>query len=154
MASGPYDRTDYETLGYAAGGPGAEHAAAHDVPRDRSVGEHAFIWLAWAVAAIFWGATMTTFMGILHAVSQPTPGLAGGADAGGIGFLLMDVVGGLVLLGAALAFGSWMTASRNRRLDPATEAATAALYDQVERQGGDDMTTRSPESERRHRDLR
>src|SRR5438270_13701375 len=99
MATAPYDE---RTAGYAA----PEEA------RERSVGEHIFIWIAWALAAVFWGATMTTFMGIVEAVSQPSPGVSGGADAGGVGFLLMDVIGGLLLLGLAMAYGSWMYARR------------------------------------------
>lgn len=120
-------------------------------PRDRSVGEHIFIWLAWAVAAAFWGATMTTLFGILEAISHGAPATQGGADFGGIAWLIIDVIGGLVLLGAALAYGSWMYARRDRRLDPAGEAATADLYDAVERQGGDDMTSRSPDRGRSER---
>jgi hypothetical protein len=155
MASEPYDRTEYEALGYAVGGPGrVDRAASDSVPRDRNLGEHIFIWIAWAVAAIFWGATMTTFVGILHAVGQPSPGPTGGADAGGIGFLLMDVVGGLVLLGLAMAIASAMVARRNRRLDPLTEAATAELYDSLDRQGGEQLRPLAAGSERRGRDLR
>jgi hypothetical protein len=131
-----------------------ETYATSEEARERSVGEHIFIWIAWALAAAFWGATTTVFIGILRAVSTPTPGVSGGADAGGIGFLLMDVVGGLVLLGAVLAYGSWMYAKRNRRLDPVTEAGTAALYDSIERQGGEDMTSRSPDRARRDADFR
>jgi hypothetical protein len=122
MASAP--ETDYETLGHAVGG-----SAEADAPRERYVGEHVFICIGWAVIAIFWGASMTIFVGILRAVSQPVHGVAGHADAAAIGYLLMDVVGGLVLLGLVMAFASAMVARRNRRMDPVTEAATADLYD-------------------------
>lgn len=110
-----------------------EHHRAHaahdtDAPRDRSLGEHIFIWCAWALAAFFWGATFTTFGGILEAVARPTPAVVGGVDFGGVGFLVMDVVGGLLVLGALLAWGSWMYARRDRRLDPLTEAKTAQIY--------------------------
>lgn len=121
-------------------------AANADALRERSVGEHIFIWIGWALAAAFWGATMTTFFGIIRAVQQPTPGAMGATDAGGVGFLLMDVVGGLVVLGLAIAFGMFQFARRNRSLDPVTEASTARLYDIVERNGGEDLTTRSPEA--------
>ncbi|MDB5446385.1 MAG: hypothetical protein JWQ97_1702, partial [Phenylobacterium sp.] len=102
----------------------AAYASGHDAdaPRERYLGEHIFLWVAWAFAAAFWGATMTTFIGILRAVWQPAPGMAGGADAGGVALLLIDVVGGLVVLGLAMAYGSYMVARRNRRLDPVTEA--------------------------------
>ena len=125
-----------------------------EAPQQRYLGEHVFLWVAWALAAAFWGASMTTFVGILRAVFEPTPGVAGGADAGGVAWLLVDVIGGLVVLGLALAFGSYVVARRNRGLDPVTEAGTAALYDAIERQGGEDMTSRSPESERAARDFR
>ena len=119
-----------------------------DAPRERSVGEHVFIWIAWALAAVFWGATMTTLFGILGAVSRGAPAASGGADVGGVAWLIIDVVGGLVLLGVVLAVGAWMSARRDRRLDPVGEAATAALYDAVERQGGEDMTSESPDLRR------
>jgi hypothetical protein len=129
-------------------------AAAPDAPRQRSLGEHVFIWIAWALAAVFWGATMTAFVGILRAVLQPSGAPGGGAaDAGGIAWLLIDVVGGLILLGLGLAYGSAMVARRNRRLDPVTEAATAALYDQIEAQGGEDGLDHAADSQRRRDDF-
>ena len=127
--------------------------ASIDAPSQRSLGEHVFIWIAWAMAAAFWGATTTTFLGILRAVSQPSPAGTGGADFGGIAWLLIDVVGGLLLLGLALAYGSAMYARRSLRLDPVSEAATAALYDRIERQGGEDMTDQPLESDPRVRDF-
>jgi hypothetical protein len=114
-----------------------------------SVAGTAFLWVAWALAAAFWAATFTTAMGIMAALSHPTQaGPAGGADAGGVGFALMDVVGGIVILGLALAYGLYRYSTRDKRLDPVTEASTAALYDSIEQQGGDDMTSRSPETRR------
>lgn len=127
--------------------PAADRAHAR---RERSVGEHIFIWIAWALAAAFWGVTMTTLFGILGSISSGAP-VAGGADFGGVAWLIIDVIGGLVLLGAILAVGAWMSARRDRRLDPVGEAATAALYDAVERQGGEDMTSRSPDHRRTDR---
>ena len=96
------------------------------------------------MAAAFWGLTMTTFFGIIRAVQQPSPAPAGGVDAGGVGYFLISVVGGLVVLGLAIAFGMYQFARRNKALDPMTEASTARLYDIVEREGGEDLTTRSP----------
>jgi hypothetical protein len=127
----------------------SEHGA--EAPRGRSLGEHVFIWVAWAAAAVFWGATLTTLVGIVRAIGQTPATAAGGADFGGVAWLIIDVVFGVVLLGAALAFASWMYARRDRRLDPAGEAATARLYDAVERQGGEDMTSRSPDLPRTDR---
>lgn len=135
MASMPYDDRAF-----------AE--ARERAPRERSLGEHIFIWLAWVLAAAFWGATMTTFFGIIEAIARTPASAAGGVDFGGVAFLIMDVIGGVLVLGGALAYASWMYARRNRRLDPVAEAATADLYDTIERQGGEDMTSRSPDRRR------
>ena len=135
--------TTYDQGGFAA--------ARDEAPRERSLGEHAFIWVAWALAAAFWGATLTTLFGIVESIAQGAPATRGGMDFGGLAFLLMDVVGGVIVLGAALAYASWMYARRNRRLDPVGEAATASLYDAVERQGGEDLTSRSPDQGRSDR---
>jgi hypothetical protein len=132
---------------------GAYESADAHAHRDRSLGEHVFIWIAWACAAFFWGLTTTVFFGILHAVSQPTPPVAGAVDAGGAGFVLTTIVG-VVVLGAGIAFGSYTTARRNRRLDPMTEAATAAIYDGRDGRGGMDMPRRSPELHRERTDFR
>ena len=143
MATGPYDDA-YR----------AEGRRELDAPRERSVGELVFIWIAWALAAAFWGMTMTTIMGIVRSVMAPGPGVTGNADAGGIAWVLIDVVGGLVLLGLAMAYGAWMFAHRNRALDPVGEAATAELYDRSERREAEQTLRRSPERERLERDLR
>jgi hypothetical protein len=142
MASTLYD----ERTSYAA--------RDEDAPRYRSLAEHIFIWVAWALAAAFWGATMTTMVEILRTLTQSTPAVVGGVDFGGAGYLVMDVIGALVLLGGALAYASWMYARRDRRLDPVREAATAELYDAIERQGGEDMTSRSPDRGASERDFR
>jgi hypothetical protein len=122
-------------------------AAAPSAYLPHSPGSTIFLWIAWALAAAFWSATFSTALGIMEAVSHPadTAGV-GGADAGGVGFALMDVVGGIVILGLAIAYGLYRYSTRDKRLDPVTEATTAALYDSIERQGGDDLTTRSPEA--------
>ena len=106
--------------------------------RERNVAEHVFIWLAWALAAAFWVATLTTFGGILQSIVRTPPEVRGGVDFGGVAWLIIDVVGGIIVLGGALAYASLMYARRNRRLDPAGEVATASLYDAVERQGGEE----------------
>lgn len=112
-----------------------------------NTGSTIFLWIVWALAAAFWTATFTTALGILQAASHPTAASGtGGADAAGVGFALMDVVGGMVILGLAIAYGLYRYSTRDKRLDPVTEASTAALYDTIERQGGDDLTTRSPEA--------
>ena len=59
----------------------------------------------------------------------------------------MEVVG-VVALGAAIGWGALRWATRDKRLDPITEASTAALYDGVARNGGDDRVSRSPEARR------
>lgn len=145
MATLPYsDRTDtYSTTTAVqdAGGYGETTAAG--------VGGKIFIWLAWAFAAAFWAFSLSTGIGILNAMGSPAAdATAGAVDAGGIGWFLMTVVGGTVVLGVAIAYGLASYLSRDKRKDPMTEAATHALYDTIERQGGDDMTTRSPEERR------
>ena len=126
---------------------GDAHAQARTGRGERYLGETIFLWLAWSLAFIFWAFFMSTFFGIFHALSAGAPGgIVGGADAGGVAFLMMDVIGGVLVLGAALAWGEYWTYKRDRRLDPATEASTATLYDAVERHGGDYLATRSPEA--------
>jgi len=113
---------------------------ANAAPRERSVGEHIFIWVAWALAAAFWGLTMSSFVGILRDTAAPSPApVAAGVLTGAIYFVV-----GVLVLAAAIAFGAIANARRNRRLDPVTEAATARLYELADREGGADLTTRSP----------
>jgi hypothetical protein len=108
-----------------------------------------FLWIAWAIAFAFWAFAMSTFFGILEAIGRGGPGsIRGGVDAGGVGFLLMDVIGGVIVLGVALGWGMARWATRDKRRDAVTEAATAALYDRVERAGGDDLVDRSPDARR------
>lgn len=103
-----------------------------------------FLFVAWLVAAAFWAASMIIDVGILQAAMRPAPA-GGGVDAAGIGYVLMDIAG-VVVLGVAIAYGLARSATRDRRKDAVTEASTAALYDQIERQGGEDLTTRSPDA--------
>jgi hypothetical protein len=99
----------------------------------RSVGEQIFLWVAWTAAFAFWAFSMSTFFGILDAIAASPPGgLMGGMDAGGAGFLLMTVVG-VAALGLIIAYGAVRWATRDKSLDPVTEASTAALYDAEER---------------------
>ena len=67
---------------------------------------------------------------------------------GGVSWLMITFVGGLIVLGGALAYGAYRYATRDKSLDPVTEAATHALYDITEAAGGDDEVTRSPEARR------
>lgn len=130
---------------YAAAGTQAREATTHSAAR-RDIGATAFIWLAWALAAIFWAAVLST---AVHILGTPAPSASGpgpgGVDAAGAGFGLMTVVG-VVVLGLAMAYAAFRYMGRDKRKDPITEASTAALYDSIERQGGEDMTTRSPEA--------
>jgi hypothetical protein len=112
-----------------------------------SAGVTAFLWLAWAAVAIFWGFSLTTGFGILSALGHPAnsgPG-PGEADAGGVSWAMINLVG-VAILGAAMAYGAYRYATRDRGKDAMSEASTAALYDIVEAQGGEDLTTRSPEA--------
>lgn len=145
MATLPYsDRTDTYSTTTAVRDDGA-----YGETSGAGVAGKVFIWLAWAFAAAFWAFSLTTGVGILNAMGSPAADATAGApDAGGIGWFLMTVVGGTVVLGVAIAYGLASYLSRDKRKDPMTEAATHALYDTIERQGGDDMTTRSPEARR------
>lgn len=114
--------------------------ARADVREERSVGEHIFIWIAWAVAAAFWGATLTTMVEIFRAAGQPSPTVATAGAPGGSAYLVL-VVAAFLALAAAIAYASIRSATT--RSGAAGEAATAALYDSIERQGGEDMASRS-----------
>jgi hypothetical protein len=143
----------YDTPETAAYGARRESVVVAERPGGRDIGAQIFLWLAWALAFGFWALTMSSFFGILEALGSGAPGglqdgLQGGVDAGGVGFFLMDVVGGVVVLGLVLAYGMTRWATRDRRMDPVTEASTAALYDRVERGGGEDMVSRSPDARR------
>lgn len=139
MAVRPFDDTQY----------GDTHSAYGDSAEHGGVAGKAFLWLAWALAAAFWGFSLTTGAGILGALGAPSNGPGPGeVDAGGLSWMLITVVGGVVLLGGALAYGALRYATRDKNRDSATEAATHALYDITEAAGGDDEVTRSPEARR------
>lgn len=106
----------------------ADHLSAQpmreeEARRDRRIGEHIFIWCAWAVAAFFWGAYMTTLSHIVGAIATPTP------IAVGLGWWGYMAIAAFLALAAALLYGMFMSSSRDRRLDPAAEVKTARLYE-------------------------
>lgn len=122
--------TYYETRGERA------HIADTTVSAYRDPAGTAFLWVAWAAAFAVWAFFMTTFFGIMEAIGRGGAGtLRGGVDMSGAGYLLMDVVGGVIVLGAVLAWGMARWATRDKRRDPITEAATAELYDTAGREG-------------------
>ena len=120
MASAPYDDS---TARYEQERVGA--------PRQRSVGEHIFIWIAWALAAAFGGASMTVFFGILRDAGQAVAAPAAPGAPGGMGYLAF-VTAAFVVVALALAYASLRTAGRGP-LEARGEAATAELYDRAER---------------------
>ena len=93
------------------------------------VGEQIFLWVAWVAAFGFWAFSMQTAFGIMDAIFTTPATVMGAVDLGGIEFALMSIVGVLVL-GIAIAYGAARYATRDRSLDPVTEAATAKLYDE------------------------
>lgn len=125
----------------------ARHDTAYAHGGHWGAGATIFTWVAWALAASFWAATFTTALGIFESITHPTQqvGGSGGVDAGGVGWAMIDVVGGVIVLGLALAYGLFRYATRDKRMDPVTEASTAALYNGIER-GGDDESSLSPEA--------
>jgi hypothetical protein len=156
MATLPYDHETH-TVDSDSGYAHRDSSRArgdHTTPasqRDRGgVFSLAFLFLGWAVLAGFWAAGLTAFSGIIGSLGHPAAQgpSAGSADAGGIGWLLINFVGGILVLGGAIAFGAWRYANRDRRLDGMTEAATHAEYDLVEAGNGDDVVSRSPEAHR------
>jgi len=130
MASDTYASDTYRggTTAY-----GTDRTVYAESPRYRDPGGIAFVWIAWALAFAFWAFTMSSFFGILSALGSGAPGgIEGGMDAGGAAWFLMEVVGVIVLAGALL-WGMARYMTRDKRLDPLTEASTAALYDAEER---------------------
>ena len=117
--------------------------------RERSVGEHIFIWVAWALAAAFWGASLTTMVEIFRAAGQPGPAVSAPGVPGGLAYLVLVVVAFLVMA-FALAWAEFRAASAAGRRG---EGATAALYNTIERQGGEDQTARSPDGRRVNREF-
>lgn len=120
--------------------------------RDR--GAQIFIWIAWALAFAFWVFSMGIDVGIIHDIAQGGPGsFLGGVDAGGAQFFLLTVLG-VIALGIAIAYGAARWATRDRRMDPVTEASTAALYDSIEigrRGGGSSSAPRRPSGRETYR---
>jgi len=112
------------------------------------VGGQIFLWVAWALAAAFWAFSLTTGIGIINSLGPASGPAAGEADVGGISWMLINFIGGVVILGGALAYGVYRYATRNKANDALTEAATHAEYDMIEAGGGDDEVTRSPEAHR------
>ncbi|HEX3700678.1 MAG TPA: hypothetical protein VHV27_08400 [Phenylobacterium sp.] len=105
----------------------AERVEARRTYRD--VGAQIFVWVAWSLAFAFWAFTMSSFFGILQAIaSNPPGGLMGGVDSGGANLILWVL--GLIVLGLVIAYGAARWATRDRALDPVTEASTARLYDE------------------------
>ena len=123
---------------------------AYNDRSERSVGEHIFIWVAWAIAAAFWGASLTTMVEIFRTAGQAMPAISAPGAPGGSAYLVLVVVAFLALA-LALAYASIRSATTNSGTG---EAATAALYRSIDRQGGEDMTSRSPDLSRQDRDFR
>lgn len=128
-----------------------DRAHAHAEDREaRSVGEHIFIWIGWALAAAFWGGTLTTMVEIFRSAGRTVTTVSAPGAPGGMAYLAL-VVTAFVILALAIAYG----AIRSAMSRPGSgEAATAALYNTIERQGGEDMTSRSPDLARSDRDFR
>lgn len=107
-----------------------------------------FLWVAWALAAAFWAFSLTAGIGIINSIGPASGPGPGEADAGGVSWMMINLVGGLLILGGALAYGAYRYSTRNKSNDALTEAATHAEYDMIEAHGGDDEISRSPEARR------
>ena len=79
--------------------------------------------LAW-----FTPFAVSTGSGIMQALMRSPAWVEGAPGASGAGYLLMDI-GGAVVLGLAIAWGLFRYSTRNRALDPLTEAATREQYE-------------------------
>jgi hypothetical protein len=99
----------------------------------------AFLWIVLlANLAWFSAFAVSTGAGILRAVRTPTappPGYVP-VGSGGVQMLLIDV-GGVALLGLALAYGLYRYHTRDRRLDPVAEEAARDVYDKPAPAGQD-----------------
>ena len=144
MATQPYS---HSTAAAVHPSEAANYAPDLNAPKSlrRDVGAQAFIWLAWAAAAAFWAMGMTAFFGILASIGSNPQAPQGGGDVGGVGWFMTTVVG-VAVLGIAMAYGAVRYSTRDKSKDPMTERATAALYDTIADQGGEDLTSRSPEA--------
>jgi hypothetical protein len=130
--------------------PNDRSKARAAVREERSVGEHIFIWIAWAVAAAFWGATLTTMVEIFRTAGQALPTVATAGAPGGLAYLIL-VMAAFLALALAMAYASIRSATSR---SGAGEAATAALYDSIERQDGEDVASRSADRRRQEGDFR
>jgi hypothetical protein len=127
MVTHTYDGT-YRSDAYQADAAVTERAAYRDV------GATIFLWVAWTLAFAFWAFFMSSFFGILRDIAAAGPGtLMGGVDMSGGGYAFMDVIGGVVILGLVLIYGMARYATRDKAMDPITEAATRDLYDHAGR---------------------
>jgi hypothetical protein len=119
-----------------------DRASHVDIVERRPIGDagaEIFIWVAWTLAFAFWALTMSTSFGILSALNSGAPdGVPGGATS------LALVVAGVVVVGALLIWAMTRWSGRGRGMDAATEASTAALYNGIERHGGDELVSRGP----------
>jgi hypothetical protein len=132
MATRTYDGT-YTPDSYASDAYAADTATSERAPY-RDVGATIFLWVAWALAFAFWALFMSSFFGILHDIAAAGPGsLMGGVDMGGAAYAVIDVIGGVIVLGLALIYGMARYATRDKAMDPITEAATKDLYDHAGR---------------------
>jgi hypothetical protein len=150
MASTPYD----PDTPHGAPSPYADEPAAaggeSEAPDARNVGEHIFIWIAWALAAAFWGATLTTLVGILRAAAAPSATVGTSGPPGGSAFLVL-VVTAFASMAIALAYGSLRSISRPAR---AGEKGATAVYDGMERPSEEEFPTRTPGAPRGNREFR
>jgi hypothetical protein len=110
----------------------ATPVAAPETTRERLPGRSAEYAVAWVllILTLAWYAPFIVIVdtGIFEAGQHlRTSGALGPADAGGAGFFLIDVIGAAVL-GLAIAYGLFRYYTRDRRLDPLTEAATREAY--------------------------
>jgi hypothetical protein len=103
--------------------------ASQETRANGSSAEHAFLWIVLILALAVWVPfTVIVDSAILAAASSITFRGEGAADAGGIGWILIDIVGPM-LLALGLAYGLYRYHTRDRRLDPLTEAATRDAFE-------------------------
>jgi len=106
------------------------HAKAADEPGSYGRGGFVVVIILLTLAILLFGVfAWVVGLGILQEGGRPAPAGAR-VDAGGMGAILQDVVG-VVVLGVALAGGMAFVAGRDRRKDKVSEAATRRLYDEA-----------------------
>lgn len=94
------------------------------------VGSLVVLFFLLAAIAFFLPFAVISGNSILQAVSHDPAAqqdIAAGAEGGGLSWMLIDVIG-VGVLGAAIAWGMLRNQSRDRRMDPVTEAATREGY--------------------------